>query len=228
MDGNDRAWKPRGRYLALEAGWLAGVSGDKIGQWARRGYIRSSWSDSSPRIYSFQDVAEAIVVHDLLDRRATHDDVRRTIQNLRTKYGDWPLSAGELWTTSMNVSGAKGGRESIVLKEGGLPLDISRGTGGQRFIEPTLGDLVRVQGLLHRGGWAIRLVPEVQSIEVDPDRLSGRPTIKGTRLSAERVADLARNPEGLRVLRTDYGLQRRQIADAVRWMDAVQELEVAA
>jgi uncharacterized protein (DUF433 family)/DNA-binding transcriptional MerR regulator len=228
MGSNGSSWKPRGRYLAREAGWLAGVSGDKIGQWARRGYIRSSWSGIPPRIYSFQDVAEAIVVHELLDRHARHEDIRRAIQNLRTKYGDWPLSAADLWTTSMNVTGAKTGRESIVLKEGGLPLDISRGTGGQQFIEPTLGDLVRIQGLLHRGGWAILLVPDVESIEVNPDRLSGRPTIKGTRISAERVADLARNRDGLRVLRTDYGLHKRQIDDAVRWMDAVQELEAAA
>jgi uncharacterized protein (DUF433 family) len=207
---------------------LAGVSGDKIGQWARRGYIRSSWSDQLPRIYSFQDVAEAIMVHELLERHATHEDIRRTIQNLRTKYGDWPLSAAQLWTTSMNLGGARGGKESIVLTEGGLPLDVAKGTGDQQFIEPTLGDLLRVQGLLRRGGWAIRVLPDVESIEVDPDRLSGRPTIKGTRVSAERVATLARRPEGLRVLRGDYGLQKRQIDDAVRWLEAVQELEMAA
>jgi hypothetical protein len=32
-------------------------------QWARYGYIRSSWSSTISRIYSFQDVAEAIAVH---------------------------------------------------------------------------------------------------------------------------------------------------------------------
>lgn len=60
---------PRGYYLAHEVGWLAGVSGDRIGQWARRGYIRSSVSSVVPRVYSFQDVAEAMVVHELLLRR---------------------------------------------------------------------------------------------------------------------------------------------------------------
>ena len=50
-----------GHYLAGEAGLLAGVSGDRIGQWARWGYIRSSHSDGEPRVYSYEDVAEAMV-----------------------------------------------------------------------------------------------------------------------------------------------------------------------
>ena len=59
---------PHGGDTAWEAGQLVGVSGQKVGQWARRGYIRSSVSDGRPRMYSFQDVAEAMVVHDLLER----------------------------------------------------------------------------------------------------------------------------------------------------------------
>lgn len=68
---------PRGSYRAWEAGQLAGVSGQKMGQWARRGYIRSSVSPRQPRIYSFHDVAEAMVVHELLDRGVKHRDIRR-------------------------------------------------------------------------------------------------------------------------------------------------------
>jgi hypothetical protein len=58
----EAAAQPRGWYLAREVGLLAGVSGEKVGQWARYGYIRSSWSSTIPRVYSFQDVAEAIAV----------------------------------------------------------------------------------------------------------------------------------------------------------------------
>ena len=217
--------EPRGRYLAREAGWLAGVSGDRIGQWARRGYIRSSWSDESPRVYSFQDVAEAIMVHGLLDRGARHASIKRTIENLRTKYGDWPLSMAELWTLDKVERGS--GRTPIVLREQDLLLDIGQGTGGQ-LVMPSAGDLSRVQGLLRRGGWAIFVVPEVESIEVDPDRLSGRPTIKGTRVAADRVAEIASEAGGLRVLTRDYGLAKRQIEDAIKWYEAVNRLETAA
>jgi uncharacterized protein (DUF433 family) len=93
---------------------------------------------------------------------------------------------------------------------------------------PSAGDLSRVQGLLRRGGWAIFVVPEVESIEVDPDRLSGRPTIKGTRVAADRVAEIAHEEGGLRVLTRDYGLVKRQIEDAIKWYEAVNRLEAAA
>lgn len=165
------------------------------------------------------------MVHALLDRGARHSSIKRTISNLRTTYGDWPLSVADLWTPGKVVG--SGARTPIVLKEQDLLLDIAHGTGGQ-LIMPSAGDLSRVQGLLRRGGWAIFVVPEVDSIEVDPDRLSGRPTIKGTRVAADRVAEIAGEQGGFRVLTRDYGLAKRQIEDAVKWFEAVNRLEVAA
>ncbi len=165
------------------------------------------------------------MVHALLDRGATHLAIKRSIGNTRSKYGDWPLSAADLWTTDGHQTSGKGA--PIVLKEEDLLLDVGTGTGGQLFM-PSIGDLRRVQGLLRRGGWAIFVVPEVESIEVDPDRLSGRPTIKGTRVAAERVAELASEEGGRKILTRDYGLDRRQIDDAIKWYQAVNRLEVAA
>jgi DNA-binding transcriptional MerR regulator len=101
--------KPHGHFLAGEAGELAGVSGNTIGQWARWGYIRSSQSEGEPRVYSVEDVAEAAIVHALLERGARHREVRRAIDRL-TNYGDWPLSQAPLATTAE-------GR--IVLRENG-------------------------------------------------------------------------------------------------------------
>ena len=46
---------------------LAGVPGDRIGQWARWGHIRASVSAAEPHVYAFADVAEALAVHLLLD-----------------------------------------------------------------------------------------------------------------------------------------------------------------
>lgn len=221
----DRAERrdPKGWYLAREAGWLAGVSGDRIGQWARRGFINSSRSDGSPRAYSFQDVAEAIVVHELLNRGVPHKDIRKTIANSRSVYGDWPLTTAPLRTTTGNPMRAR-----LVLEEpSGARRDIGRGEGDQ-FLLIREDDLRAVNSLLRRGGWAIRELPHVEHIEVDPDRMSGRPTIKGTRISAVRVGLLAQEREGLRVLRTDYGLRQREIDDAADWYRAVIDLEAAA
>jgi DNA-binding transcriptional MerR regulator len=91
--------RPHGRFLAAEAGELAGVSGTTIGQWARRGLIRSSISDEDPRVYSVEDVAEAAVVRALLDKGIRHGDLHRLIARL-DGYGAWPLSEAALATTA--------------------------------------------------------------------------------------------------------------------------------
>jgi hypothetical protein len=80
---------PRGWYLAAEVGQLVGVSGDRIGQWARHGYIRSSVSTGSPRVYSFQDVAEAMAVHELLRRGVRHEEIRRSEAD-EVEWQGWP------------------------------------------------------------------------------------------------------------------------------------------
>jgi DNA-binding transcriptional MerR regulator len=100
---------PHGSFLAAEAGELAGVSGTTIGQWARRGLIRSSISEEDPRVYSVEDVAEAAVVRALLERGVRHADVHRLISRL-SSYGEWPLSQAALATTS-------DGAPLIVLRE---------------------------------------------------------------------------------------------------------------
>jgi len=214
--------KPRGWYLAGEVGQLVGVSGEQIGQWARHGYIRSSQSTGVPRVYSFQDAAEAMAVHELFRRGVPRREIRSAIANTRAKYGDWPLTAAPLATT-----GGLARRNRILLVLDGDVLDIGRGYGGQAVLRYTA--LKVVTSLLRQGGWAIREVPDITHIEVDPDRLSGRPTIRDRRLLAAKAAELAKlGYTGLRVLREDYELKRPEIQDAVRWYDKVIEYDRAA
>jgi DNA-binding transcriptional MerR regulator len=104
--------RPRGRFLAGEAGEIVGVSGTTIGQWARRGYIRVSRSTGDPHVYSLEDVAEAWVVHALLERGVGHAAVRRTIAALGDE-GPWPLLRVTLATTDA----ANDGTSRIVLCE---------------------------------------------------------------------------------------------------------------
>jgi hypothetical protein len=104
---------PHGRLLAREVGELAGVSGTTIGQWARWGYIRSSQSDGEPRVYSVEDVAEAVVVAELLGRGVRHEDVRHTVERLGGEYGRWPLSEARLAVTAGDR------RPRVVLREDG-------------------------------------------------------------------------------------------------------------
>jgi uncharacterized protein (DUF433 family)/DNA-binding transcriptional MerR regulator len=215
----EAAAQPRGWYLAREVGLLAGVSGDRVGQWARYGYIRSTWSDAIPRVYSFQDVAEAIAVHELLQRGVPHIDIRRAIEGLRDEFGDWPLQVAPLVTTERPASAR------IARQNEGLAFDVGR-QRGQTFL--SFIELQGITDLLRRGGWALRELPDVTRIEVDPDRLSGRPTIRDRRVPAEKVARIAAMPGGLRILRSGYDVTKREADDAVRWYQRAQQISARA
>jgi len=126
--------RPHGRFLAGEAGELVGVSGTTIGQWARRGYIRASRSTGDPHVYSLEDVAEAWIVHALLDRGVGHAAVRRAIAALGD-FGDWPLLRAPLATTHGN------GEVRIVLCDADGASTLS-GRGWQRLaVQPALRPL---------------------------------------------------------------------------------------
>lgn len=222
--GEILALGPRGYYLAHEVGRLAGVSGDRIGQWARRGYIKSSVSTAVPRVYSYQDVAEAMVVHELRLRGVPLRKIKRAIELLREEYGDWPLTQAPIVTAqTADTTGETGA--ALALQRGDGYTDLNR---DRRQGVLALGDIRRIAGDLRRGGWAVRNLPDLRSIEVDPDRLSGRPTIRGTRVPAELVARLARTDRGRKTVKGDYGVSDRQIRDASRWWQAVEELAAAA
>lgn len=215
---------PRGHYLANEVGRLAGVSGLKIGQWARRGYIRSSHSSGQPRVYSFQDVAEAMVVHELIDVGVPLSDIKSTVAKLREAFGDWPLTAAPIATAPSGTD--HGGRTwaRLLVSFDDTAYEETHGTW-QQVAESNLRS---VTANLRRGGWAARNLPDLRHIEVNPDRLSGRPTVVGRRIPVEKVASLADRPGGMQTLREDYGLSDDEIRDSQRWWQATTSYEAMA
>ncbi len=215
---------PRGHYLAQEVGQLAGVSGHKVGQWANYGYIRASQSDEGeyPKVYSYQDVAEAMIVHELLEKHVPLPVLRPVIEELRNQLGDWPLQHASLET----LSSPEMPLASLLVRDGEQRLEL--GEHGWQMIADATVNPERVSVELRRGGWAVRQLPDLQHIEVDPDLLSGRPAIRGTRVPASLVAELAAVRNGDDVLREDYDLTRDQIQDAVRWWQATTSFERVA
>jgi uncharacterized protein (DUF433 family) len=204
----------RGHYLAAQVGLLAGVSGDRVGQWARWGHIRSSRSEGDPRVYTYGDVAEALIVHELEALGATLRSIHRAVDRLRERDGAaWPLQ-----DNARRLGAANG---TVVEFEGDQAYDL----GGPSVDEQgvlEVADLRRVHGCLERGGWAARLHPALRHVEVHPDRLSGRPAIRGRRIAAQEVAELAADRE---LLRAEYDLADEQIDDAVLWWETVQGFE---
>ena len=213
-----------GHYLAHEVGELAGVSGNRVGEWARRGYIRSSHSSRIPRVYSYLDIAEAMVVHELEDRGVSPRNIGRIVGSLRSSLGtEWPLQQTDIWTPKSSQSRKR--TRTVVADESGTGdlVDLIRR-------HPVLGemDLIRIAKDLERGGWAVRDLPGLQHIEVNPALLSGRPGIRGRRIAAKDVALEAEEPGGIEELHEGYGLSDAEISDAGRWWAQVQSYEAAA
>jgi len=209
---------PRGHYLADEVGQLAGVSGKTIGAWSRRKYIHASQRERPyPKVYAYQDVGEAIALHELIDAGASLRIIRKTIEGLRERYGrDWPLSTSQ-------VAYGEGNTFDMVDEK---PIAIALKTGNQLLNREWL---IRIGSVLQKGGWAARDLPGLRHIEVDPDRLSGRPTIRGRRIAAEDVALTAlTDPSGRETLHEGYDLSDAEIDDAIRWWGRVQEYESVA
>ena len=131
--------RAHGSFLAGEVGELAGVTGNTVGQWARRGLIRSSQSEGEPRVYSIEDINEASVVAELLARGVRHLDVHRASERLAKRYGRWPLSDAPLGTIIED-----GGRPRIVLRERDAVYELVP-RGWQLMAAPPPVDDVRVR-----------------------------------------------------------------------------------
>lgn len=208
MAASDEA-RAIGHYSAREVARLAGVSPSRIGQWARRGVIPST--SHSRRVYSYADAGEAVLAHYLVEQGLRIGEVREAVTNLRDRFGSWPLATAPL--------GHQG--RLVVLREGPeLYVDVVANPEQEIIVETV--DLVAVRDALARGGW-VALHTQREHIEVNPDRLSGRPTVRGRRISTETVAALAEREEGLELLYEDFGLTREQIQDAVAYEADVNE-----
>jgi DNA-binding transcriptional MerR regulator len=188
----ERATVAPATYLAHEAARLVGVPGDRIGQWARWGHIRASVSDGDPHVYAYDDVAEALAVHLLLEAGFTLPVVRRAVE-LLGGVAVRPLSGGALHVVDGRLAVERGEvLEDVFTAHGVLPLD----------------GRVDAAALLRRGGWPARDAD--LAVEVDPARAGGRPCIRGRRVLVE---DVVAEPTAAREL----GLSEAEIADALAW-----------
>jgi uncharacterized protein (DUF433 family) len=169
-----------------------------------------------PNVYSYADAGEAIVAHYLVDEGKPPSQIKKAVHKLREQYGDWPLATAPL---------AHDG--SMLLRwddEQGcwVSVDISE----QKVFAATLLDLTVIRESLGRGGWVALKKPR-EHIEVDPERHSGAPVIRGRRLPTSLVAGIADGQGGLETLREDYGLSQAEIDDAVGYEADVERLVAA-
>jgi uncharacterized protein (DUF433 family) len=156
-------------------------------------------------VYSYADAGEAVLVRYLIGLGYKPREVREVVEQLRKKFGEWPLASAPL---------EHDGKLLVIKDASGVYISVQR--PDHEVIAGTLIDLRAVRAALERGGW-VSVETQREYIEVDPERLSGRPTIKGRRIATETVADLAQRPEGRALLIEDFGLSEDEIEAAVNY-----------
>lgn len=191
-----------GYYTPSELARLAGVSPQRIGQWARYGIILPSIS-RQPNVYSYADAGEAVLAHYLIEQGLSPGDVRQVVHGLRAEYGPWPLASAPL---------KHDGKLALIQRDDGLYDAVT--AGEQKVMPETLFSLRDLRDALSRGGWVSYKTPR-KHIEVDPDLHSGDPVVRGRRITTRRVASIASASDGRQTLKEDYGLTDAEIADAV-------------
>jgi uncharacterized protein (DUF433 family) len=198
-----------GQYSTYELARLAGVSPRRAGRWHQMGVFPATGRRRGT--FSYADAAEAVLAHYLVDQGLRPGEVARLVVNLRDRYGNWPLTSAPL---------EHEGRLVVAREERDLYVDVLHHPE-QRVIEATL-DLRKVRDALAHGGW-VALRKRRESIEVDPERLAGVPTVRGRRLPTVVVANVAREPDGRAILRSEYDLSRREIDEALAYEEDVRE-----
>ncbi len=198
---------PIGRYSPGEVSHLTGVSPRRIGQWARRKCIARSRPESAKRPFSYQDVGETLMVRKLTEAGVRLADASLAVTRLREEYGNWPLRDAPL---------PKDEYRRMLLENGEHLWDFTSGVSGRRAISSALAD----------GGWA-SVEESLTRIAVDPAVMSGTPTIRGRRITAMFVGNMAETPSGREILETDYELSEEEIDEGRRWRAKVLEYAAA-
>ncbi len=199
-----------GRYSAAEVARLAGVSSRRVGSWARYGIIPSV--RRRPNVYSYADAGEAVVAHYLIEKGVRPSAIREMVSRLRAQYGQWPLSSAPI---------AREGGLVVLRDRRGVMVDVVDRVD-HLVEEGTFLALEDVRNALAHGGW-VALKTRRPNVEVDPERLSGRPTVRGRRVPTSLVAELARAANGRETLREELSLSNDEIDDAVAYEDDVEK-----
>lgn len=194
---------PIGSYTAAEVARLAGVSPQRVGRWAREEIILPSVS-THPNVYSYADAGEAILAHYLVSEGKKPSAIRDIVHGLRKTHGNWPLATAPL---------AHDGSLTLIW-DAKAKRYVSVDKPEHEVMGATLLNLKQIRESLKRGGWVALTNPR-EHIEVDPERHSGTPVIRGRRIPTSLVASIAKRDDGVAVLRDDYELSDAEIDDAV-------------
>jgi len=214
-------------YSLSEAAFFVGIPATTLQKWvygrdyAAKGEIRHSPrvivpADAKRGLLSFANLAEAHVLESIRKHRFSLSEIRDAVDEIRRQFPSeqkHPLLSGDFFRYG----------KGLFIKTLNETISVSRPTQGQ----PTLGDLLDTY--LDRitrddRDRPVRLFPmrrnERSAVMVDLFIASGQPVITDTGILAEFLYERHKTGESIAEIATDYGLDERIVADAIRYIAA--------
>ncbi len=166
----------------------------------------------SPTRLTFNNLVEAYV---LTLMRRLHElplsQVRRAMANVTLQMGDArPLLSRSFETDGSRLYTTEFGKLVEVSTGSGKQLAIRQATRGLRRIERDESGIVGLFPFLND-------VDEPRVVSIDPRRSFGRPTIKGSGVAVDVVADLVNAGDSVAVVAREFGVSEDAVNRAVSW-----------
>src|SRR5262249_29778173 len=167
----------------------------------------------SPTRLTFNNLVEAYVLAVMRrHHRVSLRHVRQAIANVTEVMGDKrPLLSGQFATDGVK----------LYLMEVNKLLEISTG-GGRQYVIPEVISL-GLKRIERSSTGVVRFFPfakdpgEEQIVAIDPQRSFGRPTIHGSGVSVDVVADLVNAGEPIARVAREFGITKDAVHSAVTW-----------
>lgn len=165
------------------ASYLSGATHSQLNRWAREGMLVPEVSPSRPKLYSFRDLVALRTISNLR-AHVSLQRIRKALDTLQDQEFTEHLSQHRFATDRQSIK--------VWTDSGFLDLLSNPGQWEFKTFEDIYAPFENFRG---------RLIPDLrrpsESVEVDPDRLGGEPTVFGTRVSYSLIADLSEGEDGM-------------------------------
>ncbi|AKK04561.1 MerR HTH family regulatory protein/Protein of unknown function (DUF433) [Corynebacterium mustelae] len=200
-------------YTIDVAAYLSGASKDQLQRWARNEILVPEINPERPKIYSFRDIVALRTIAKLR--------VNNSLQRIRSAIAR--LSDYDLTEHLSEYKFATDGKSVKVFDEDNAHfLNLSKNPGQWDLVnlEDIYAPFMNMQG---------REVPDLrnpaQGIEINPQRLSGTPTIEDSRVPYDLIVDLFHDDMSAEEIAEEYPtISLESVGNAIAFNKSIEEL----
>ncbi len=211
-----------GYYTVPDAAQILGISAEKLRRWVS-GYLKDAerilpmgalptYGEGKSKGFNFYTLIELFTVMQLRDLGITLKKIREARQELAERYENpFPFAYHGIVSS---------GKQLLVEIEHEMPdAFLELGTIGQTAFKKVMEPFCKKLDFHPETKLVTRYWPngKKSSVVVDPHHGYGRPTIKGTNIATETIAQLIRAGESEANIAAMYELNEKQVSDVLKY-----------